>query len=112
MINHTDDLKSNYNFITDSMLNNEQFLERVLKVVNKNIWSVLKELDFESEQFLILNKVNITLDDVAKETATVYHASVIDDKGEHPYTTNREQHLIGILEWAHEYIVGNIEVEE
>ncbi|WP_436942092.1 type II toxin-antitoxin system antitoxin, TscA family [Staphylococcus xylosus] len=112
IIKHTDDLKYNYNFITDSMVNNEQFLERVLKVVNKNIWSILKVLDFESEQFLILNEVNTTLDDVSKETARVYHASVIDDSGEHPYTMNREQHIIGVLEWALDYIVGNIEVEE
>ncbi|UMT76026.1 pathogenicity island protein [Staphylococcus roterodami] len=112
ILNHTEKLKVNYNFITDSVVETEQFLERILKIVNKNIWNILKNLDFESEEFLIMNEVNTTLDDVSKETATVYHASVIDDKGEHPYTTNREQHLIGILEWAHEYIVGNIEVEE
>ncbi|MGW7931524.1 pathogenicity island protein [Staphylococcus xylosus] len=112
IIHHTDDLKNNYNFITGSMVNNEQFLEHVLKVVNKNIWDILKGLDFESEEFLILNEVNVTLDDVSKETSTVYYASIIDEKGEHPYTTNREQHIIGMLEWAHEYIVGNIEVLE
>lgn len=112
IINHTEKLKVNYNFITNSVVDTDQFLERILKIMNKNIWNILKNLDFESEEFLIMNEVNTTLDDVSKETATVYHASVIDDKGEHPYTTNREQHLIGISKWAHEYIVGNIEVEE
>ncbi|MDK4164365.1 pathogenicity island protein, partial [Staphylococcus pseudintermedius] len=34
------------------------------------------------------------------------------DKGEHKHTTDRKGHIIGILEWALDYIVGNIEVEE
>ncbi|WP_368080840.1 hypothetical protein [Staphylococcus aureus] len=32
-------------------------------------------------------------------------------KGEHKHTTDRKGHVIGMLEWALDYIVGNIEVE-
>ena len=35
----------------------------------------------------------------------------LDSTGEHEHTTDREGHVIGILEWALDYIVGNIEVE-
>ncbi|MDU9318371.1 pathogenicity island protein, partial [Staphylococcus pseudintermedius] len=50
--------------------------------------------------------------DVIHETQDIYHYSIIDDKGEHKHTTDRKGHIIGILEWALDYIVGNIEVEE
>ncbi|CAC7901246.1 pathogenicity island protein [Staphylococcus aureus] len=71
-----------------------------------------KELDFEDEAFLILDEVTMTLSDVMKETQHVYRYSVIDEKGEHKHTTDRKGHVIGMLEWALDYIAGNIEVEE
>ncbi|EHA6121654.1 hypothetical protein FXV90_01110 [Staphylococcus pseudintermedius] len=51
-------------------------------------------------------------EDVMNETKDIYHYSIIDDKGEHKHTTDRKGHIIGIMEWALDYIVGNIEVEE
>ncbi|NGG21855.1 pathogenicity island protein [Staphylococcus aureus] len=90
---------------------NTEFYERVLKLVHNGLFNILAELDFEDEAFLILDEVTMTLSDVMKETQHVYRYSVIDEKGEHKHTTDRKGHVIGMLEWALDYIVGNIEVE-
>ncbi|WP_261007244.1 hypothetical protein [Staphylococcus haemolyticus] len=47
-----------------------------------------------------------------KETESVYHYSVTDENGEHYHTTDRKGHIIGILEWALDQIVGNIDIEQ
>ncbi|HHW7873443.1 TPA: pathogenicity island protein [Staphylococcus aureus] len=91
---------------------NTEFYERVLKLVHNGLFNILAELDFEDEAFLILDEVTMTLSDVMKETQDVYRYSVVDNKGEHKRTTDRKGHLIGMLEWALDYILGNIEVEE
>ena len=44
------------------------------------------------------------------EDKEIYYYTVTDSTGEHEHT-DREGHVIGILEWALDYIVGNIEVE-
>ncbi|HCY1086226.1 TPA: pathogenicity island protein [Staphylococcus aureus] len=87
------------------------FYEYALKLVHNGLFNILAELDFEDEVFLILDEVTMTLSDVMKETQHVYRYSVIDEKGEHKHTTDRKGHVIGMLEWALDYIVGNIEVE-
>ncbi|HCY6070921.1 TPA: pathogenicity island protein [Staphylococcus aureus] len=71
-----------------------------------------KDYHYQDKAFLILDEVTMTLSDVMKETHHVYRYSVIDEKGEHKHTTDRKGHVIGMLEWALDYIVGNIEVEE
>ncbi|QEX30107.1 hypothetical protein FO458_10440 [Staphylococcus lugdunensis] len=86
------------------------FLEFALKFFERKTWDIVQYLEFDTEEFVILNEVNNTLDDVTKEIASVYHGSIIDETGEHPYTTDRKGHIIEVIEWAHEYIVGNIEV--
>lgn len=86
--------------------------EYALKLVHNGLFNILAELDFEDEAFLILDEVTMTLSDVMKETQHVYRYSVIDERGEHKHTTDRKGHVIGMLEWALDYIVGNIEVEE
>ena len=57
-------------------------------------------LEFDTNEFILLNEVNETLDSVMKETESVYHYSVTDENGEHYHTTDRKGHIIGILEWA------------
>ncbi|UMT78910.1 pathogenicity island protein [Staphylococcus roterodami] len=88
------------------------FYEHALKLVHTGLFNVLAELDFKDEAFLILDEVTMTLSNVMKETQDVYRYSVMDDKGEHKHITDRKGHVIGMLEWALDYIVGNIEVEE
>ena len=82
-----------------------------MKLVHKELFNILAELDFEDEAFSILDEVTMTLSDVMNEDKEIYYYSVIDNTGEHEHTTDREGHVIGILEWALDYIVGNIEVE-
>lgn len=104
--------KDRFHFITDYRYNDTAFYEHVLKLVHKELFNILAELDFENEGFSILDEVTMTLSDVMKETQHVYRYSVIDEKGEHKHTADRKGHVIGMLEWALDYIAGNIEVEE
>lgn len=104
--------KDRFHFITDYRYNDTVFYEHILKLVHKELFNILAELDFENEGFSILDEVTMTLSDVMNENREIYYYSVTDNTGEHEHTTDREGHIIGILEWALDYIVGNIEVEE
>ncbi|WP_180530065.1 pathogenicity island protein [Staphylococcus haemolyticus] len=103
--------KERFHSITDYRNDDTAFYEHILKLVHKELFNILAELDFEDEAFSILDEVTMTLSDVMNEDKEIYYYSVIDNTGEHEHTTDREGHVIGILEWALDYIVGNIEVE-
>lgn len=104
--------KDSFHFITDYHYNDTAFYEHILKLVHKELFKILVEVDFEDETFSILDEVTMTLSDVMNEDKEIYYYSVTDNTGEHEHTTDREGHVIGILEWALDYIVGNIEVED
>ena len=104
--------KDSFHFITDYHYNDTAFYEHILKLVHKELFNILAEVDFEDEAFSILDEVTMTLSDVMNEDKEIYYYSVTDNTGEQEYTTDREGHVIGILEWALDYIVGNIEVED
>lgn len=104
--------KDRFHFITDYRYNDTALYEHILKLVHKELFNILAELDFEDEAFSILDEVTMTLSDVMNEDKEIYYYSVKDSTGEQKHTTDRKGHVIGILEWALDYIVGNIEVEE
>lgn len=104
--------KDRFHSITNYRYSDTAFYEHILKLVHKELFNILAELDFEDEAFSILDEVTMTLSDVMNEDKDVYYYYVIDNTGEHEHTTDREGHVIGILEWALDYIVGNIEVED
>ncbi|MEX6311845.1 pathogenicity island protein [Staphylococcus saprophyticus] len=104
--------KDRFHSITDYHYNDTAFYEHILKLVHKELFNVVSCLKFNTEEYEIINEVVNTLSDVMNETQEVYSYSVIDDIGKSDYTTDREGHIVGILEWALDYIVGNIEVEE
>lgn len=104
--------KQMFHSITEYRYNDTVFYEHILKLVHKELFNIFTGLDFEDEAFSILDEVTMTLGDVMNEDKEVYHYSVIDDKGEIKYTTDRKGHIFGILEWALDYIVGNIEMED
>ena len=103
--------KDSFHFITDYHYNDTAFYEHILKLVHKELFNILAEVDFEDEAFSILDEVTMTLSDVMNEDKEIYYYSVTDNTGEHEHTTDREGHVIGILEWELDYIVGNIKVE-
>ncbi|BEJ47188.1 hypothetical protein KSE1242_21760 [Staphylococcus epidermidis] len=103
--------KDSFHFITDYHYNDTAFYEHILKLVHKELFNILVEVDFEDEAFSILDEVTMTLSDVMNEDKEIYYYSVEDSTGEQKHTTDREGHVIGILEWALDYIVGSIEVE-
>ncbi|UXS45172.1 pathogenicity island protein [Staphylococcus delphini] len=105
-------VKDRFHSMTEHKYDDTTFYERFLKLVHEELFNILAELDFDDEAFSIIDEVTATLDDVRHETQKVYHYSVINEKGEHKHATDRKGHIIGMLEWALEYIVGNIEVEE
>ncbi|MGC7614667.1 pathogenicity island protein [Staphylococcus epidermidis] len=102
--------KDRFHSITNYRYSDTAFYEHILKLVHKELFNVLAELDFDDETFSVLDEVTMTLGNVMNEDKEVYHYSVIDDKGETKYTTDRKGHIVGILEWAFDYIVGNIDV--
>ncbi|NJH78793.1 type II toxin-antitoxin system antitoxin, TscA family [Staphylococcus agnetis] len=104
--------KDRFHSITDYKYNDTEFYERILKLVHKELFNILAELDFDDESFSILDEVTMTLSDVIEEDDEIYYYTVTDSTGEHKHTTDREGHVIGILEWALDYIAGNIEVED
>ncbi|RIM04454.1 pathogenicity island protein [Staphylococcus chromogenes] len=104
--------KDRFHSITDYKYNDTEFYEHILKLVHKELFNILAELDFDDEAFSILDEVTMTLSDVIEEDDEIYYYTVTDISGEHKHTTDREGHVIGILEWALDYIAGNIEVEE
>ncbi|PXX86112.1 pathogenicity island protein [Staphylococcus warneri] len=104
--------KDRFHFITDYRYNDTAFYEHILKLVHKELFNILAEVDFEDEAFSILDEVTMTLSDVMNENREIYYYSVTDNTGEHEHTTDRKGHIIGILEWVLDYIAGNIEVEE
>ncbi|AMW23487.1 pathogenicity island protein [Staphylococcus haemolyticus] len=104
--------KQMFHSITDYRYNDTDYYEYMLKLIHKELFNILAELDFEDEAFSILDEVTMTLSDVMNEDKEIYYYTVTDSTGEHEHTTDREGHVIGILEWALDYIVGNIEVEE
>lgn len=110
VINHSRELTTNFNDITDSFITETDFIEKSLKNISEKIFNILFHLEFSSEEYQILNEVIETLNDVLKEKQDIYTYSVVAGGKEEKYTTNRKGHLIGILEWALDYIVGNIDV--
>lgn len=104
--------KDRFHSITDHRYNDTAFYEHILKLVHKELFNIVSCLKFNTEEYAVINEVVNTLHDVMNETDEIYSYSIIDEKGTADYTTDREGHIIGILEWALDYIVGNIEVEE
>ncbi|WP_213471841.1 pathogenicity island protein [Staphylococcus simulans] len=104
--------KDRFNSITYHKYSDTAFYEHILKLVHKELFNILAELDFEDEAFPIIDEVTMTLSDVMNGDEETYYYTVKDSAGEHEHTTDREGYVIGILEWALDYIVGNIEVED
>ncbi|WP_426443847.1 pathogenicity island protein [Staphylococcus xylosus] len=104
--------KDRFHSITDYRYNDTAFYEHILKLVHKELFNIVSYLKFNTEEYAVINEVVNTLHDVMNETDEIYSYSIIDEKGTANHTTDREGHIIGILEWALDYIVGNIEVEE
>lgn len=104
--------RDRFHSFTDYRYSDTAFYEHILKLVHKELFNIVSYLELGTEAYEVIEKVVNTLHDVMNETQETYSYSVIDEKGTSDYTTDREGHVIGILEWALDYIVGNIEVEE
>ncbi|QYG31940.1 pathogenicity island protein [Mammaliicoccus sciuri] len=111
VINHSSSLTAGYNILTEKGISEATYLEKVINLFRKDLFNILSELDYESEEFKILDDVTITFKNVLKDNKEVYEYSVINSKGETRHETNRKGQLIGILEWALDQLVGNIDME-
>lgn len=112
VINHSSSLTAGYNILTEQGISEATYLEKAISLFRKDLFNVLSELDYESEEFKILDDVTITFKNVLKDNKEVYEYSVINSEGETRHETNRKGQLIGILEWALDQLVGNIDMEE
>lgn len=111
VINHSSSLTAGYNILTEQGISEATYLVKAISLFRKDLFNVLSELDYESEEFKILDDVTITFKNVLKDNKEVYEYSVINSKGETRHETNRKGQLIGILEWALDQLVGNIDME-
>lgn len=112
IINNSNSLTSKYNEITEVHISETQYIERSLKYIYQRLFNIVSYLKFDSEEYEIIKEIVQTLSDVINEKQDIYSYSVISGNEETKYTTDRKGHVLGILEWALDYIVGNIEVEE
>lgn len=112
VINHSSSLTAGYNILTEQGISEATYLEKAISLFRKDLFNVLSELDYESEEFKILDDVTITFKNVLKDNKEVYEYSVINSQGETRHETNRKGQLIGILEWALDQLVGNIDMED
>ncbi|MES5812689.1 pathogenicity island protein [Mammaliicoccus sciuri] len=112
VINHSASLTAGYNILTEQGITETNYLEKAISLFRKDLFDVLCELEYESEEFSILDNVTMTFKNVLQDKREVYEYSVITGNSVTHHETNRKGNLIGILEWALEIIVGNIDVEE
>lgn len=87
-----------------------EYYEEVLNLIYRELFNIVLDLEYKTEEYKTILEVVKTLKDVMNEDKEVYYYTVTDSTGEHEHTTDREGHVIGILEWALDYIVGNIDV--
>lgn len=110
IINHSDALVIGYNIVSKQCITEREYLERALRKQSICLAGCLLELDKTSREHQIISDVIDTFEAVIQEKQDIYFYSVIDQNGKRRYKTDRKGHIIGILEWALERIIGNIDV--
>ncbi|HHW4764679.1 TscA family type II toxin-antitoxin system antitoxin [Staphylococcus aureus] len=112
IINNSNSLTSKYNEITEVHISETQYIEQSLRYIYQRLFNIVSYLKFDSEEYEIIKEIVQTLSDVINEKQDIYSYSVISGNEETKYTTDRKGHVLGILEWALDFIVGNIETED
>ncbi|HCQ3487916.1 TPA: pathogenicity island protein [Staphylococcus aureus] len=112
IINNSNSLTRKYNEITEVNISETQYIEQSVKYIYQRLFSILCYLKFDTEEYEIIKEVVQTLSDVINVKQDIYRYSVISGNKETKYTTDRKGYLLQIIEWALDFIVGNIEVEE
>ncbi len=108
VITNTEEIKNAYNYVSNETINTEQLLEKVLKNIATNIGNVWFKTNFNTTEYDVLNEILKTLHTVKEDDSQEYSVTILDAQGQHDEIENREQFLLGILEWASEYITENI----
>lgn len=108
VITNTEEVKNAYNYVSNKTINTEQLLEKVLKNIATNIGNVWFKTNFNTTEYDVLNEILKTLHTVKEDDSQEYSVTILDAQGQHDEIENREQFLLGTLEWASEYITGNI----
>ena len=110
VITNTEEIKNAYNYVSNETINTEQLLEKVLKNIATNIGNVWFKTNFNTTEYDVLNEILKTLHTVKEDDSQEYSVTILDAQGQHDEIENREQFLLGILEWASEYITENIDL--
>lgn len=108
VITNTEEIKNAYNYVSNETINTEQLLEKVLKNIATNIGNVWFKTNSNTKEYDVLNEILKTLHTVKEDDSQEYSVTILDAQGQHDEIENREQFLLGILEWASEYITENI----
>lgn len=108
VITNTEEIRNAYNYVSNETINTEQLLEKVLKNIATNIGNVWFKTNSNTKEYDVLNEILKTLHTVKEDDSQEYSVTILDAQGQHDEIENREQFLLGILEWASEYITENI----
>lgn len=77
VIYETDNCVRDFNILTQQQVNKTTFLEFALIFFERKTWEIVEMLEFDTNEFILLNEVNETLDSVMKETESVDRKSVV-----------------------------------
>lgn len=112
VITNTEDYRTHYNIVTELNVTTEQYLEKVIQYISTPLRNVYFELEHESDDYKVINELLKGLNTSLEDKKETYQITVVDEKGQRDEVENREQFLLGVLEWAFNYIIENIELEE
>lgn len=112
VITNTEDYRTQYNIVTELNVTTEQYLEKVIQYISTPLRNVYFELEHESDDYKVINELLKGLNTSLEDKKETYQITVVDEKGQRDEVENREQFLLGVLEWAFNYIIENIELEE
>lgn len=111
VITNTEDYRTHYNIVTELNVTTEQYLEKVIQYISTPLRNVYFELEHESDDYKVINELLKGLNTSLEDKKETYQITVVDEKGQRDEVENREQFLLGVLEWAFNYIIENIELE-
>lgn len=112
VITNTEDYRTHYNIVTELNVTTEQYLEKVIQFISTPLRNVYFELEHESDDYKVINELLKVLNTSLEDKKETYQVTVVDEKGQRDEVESREQYLFGTLEWAFNYIIKNIELEE